>query len=66
MTFTLALVQLAASSLLSLVLTLAVVGFIVWLVTTYIPMPAVFRTVIIAVAAIVLILYLARWLGVAI
>ncbi len=44
--------------LLSLVLTLAVIGLIIWLVTTYVPMPAPVKTVIIAIVVIVLCIWL--------
>lgn len=44
--------------LIALVLVLAVVGFLVWLVTTYVPMPAPFKNVIIVVVIIVLVLWL--------
>lgn len=44
-------------SLLSAVLVLALVGFVVWLILQ-IPMPQIFRTIIIAVVTIVLILWL--------
>ena len=49
--------------MISLVIVLAVVGFIVYLVTTYIPMPPIFRTVIYVVVAILLLLYLMRVFG---
>jgi len=49
--------------LIMLVLVLAVVGFIVWLITTRIPMPPIFQTVIYVVVAIVLILWLLRRFG---
>jgi len=49
----------------TLILTLAVVGFLVWLIVTYIPMPDIFKKVIIVIVAIVLILYVLRLLGVA-
>lgn len=50
-------------SILSIILTLAVVGFILWLVVTYIPMPAPFKTVIVVIAVIALILWLVNGLG---
>jgi hypothetical protein len=50
------------TALLSILLGLAIVGLIVWLIVTYIPMPAPFKTVIIAIAAIVLIIWLLGWL----
>ena len=49
--------------LIMLVLVLAVVGFIVWLITTRIPMPPMFQTIIYVVVAIVLILWLLRRFG---
>jgi predicted membrane channel-forming protein YqfA (hemolysin III family) len=51
--------------MISLIIVLALVGFIVYLITTYIPMPPVFKTVIYVIVAIVLILYLMRVLGIA-
>jgi hypothetical protein len=50
--------------MITLILTLAVVGFLVWLITTYIPMPDIFKKVIIVVVIIILILYVLRVLGV--
>lgn len=49
----------------SLILRLAVIGFVVYLITAYIPMPAVFKTVIYVIVAIVVILYLMRVFGIA-
>lgn len=51
--------------MIALILVIAVAGFLVYLITAYIPMPAPFKTVIYAVAAIVLILYLMSAFGVA-
>ena len=51
--------------MISLILTLALVGLIVYLITTYIPMPAIFKTVIYVIVAVVLIIYLMRVLGIA-
>lgn len=48
-----------------LLLTLAVVGFLTYLVVTYIPMPPPFKTVIIVIMVIVLVLYVLRVFGVA-
>lgn len=45
-------------SLIGLILVIAVIGFIVWLVTTYVPMPPVFKNVLIVVAVIVVLLWL--------
>jgi hypothetical protein len=50
--------------MIGIILTLAVVGFIVWLITTYIPMPPIFKTVIFVVVAILLLLWLVNVLGV--
>lgn len=46
------------ASLLTLVLILGLIGFIVYLITTYIPMPAPFPQVIIVVVVVVILLYL--------
>lgn len=40
------------------ILVIALIGFLVYLVTTYIPMPAPFKQVIIVVVVILLVLYL--------
>jgi hypothetical protein len=49
--------------ILYLLLVLAVFGFAVWLITTYIPMPEPIRKVIIVIAVIVLLVYLLNWAG---
>lgn len=51
--------------MIALILTLAVVGLVVYLITTYIPMPPIFKTIIYVIVAIVLIVYLMRILGIA-
>jgi hypothetical protein len=51
-------------TLIGLILTLAVVGFILWLIITYIPMPAPFKNIIVVVVVIVLILWLLQAFGV--
>jgi hypothetical protein len=51
--------------MIALIITLALVGLIVYLITTYIPMPPIFKTVIYVIVAIVLILYLMRVFGIA-
>jgi len=51
--------------MITLILTLALVGFLVWAITTYIPMPPIFKNVIYVIVAIVLILYLMRAFGIA-
>lgn len=50
--------------LIELVLVLAIVGFLVWMVTTYVPMPDPFKKAIIVIVVIVLVLYVLRILGV--
>jgi hypothetical protein len=49
--------------MISLLITIIILGLIVWLVTTYIPMPAMFKKVVYALAAIILIVMLFRALG---
>lgn len=44
-------------SIIGLVLLLAVLGFLLWLLLTYVPMPAPVKTVIIAVVVIALVLF---------
>lgn len=51
--------------MISLIITLALVGLVVYLITTYIPMPAPFKTMIYAIVAIALILYVMRLFGIA-
>ena len=50
--------------MIQLVLTLALIGFIVYLVITYIPMPAPMRTAIIVIVVVLLIIYLMGVLGI--
>lgn len=50
--------------LISLVLTLALVGFLLWLVLTYIPMPEPFKKVIVVIIVVVVVLWLIQVLGV--
>lgn len=51
-------------SLIGLILALALVGFLLWLIVTYIPMPELFKTVIIVIVIIVLILWLLQIFGI--
>lgn len=46
--------------LIMLVLVLALVGFLVWLITTHIPMPPIFKVAIQIIIVVVVILYLLR------
>lgn len=50
--------------LLELVLTLAVVGFVVWLITTYIPMPQPIKVAIIVLVVVVMIFVIMRAFGI--
>lgn len=51
--------------MLGIILTLALVGLIVYLILTYIPMPQPFKTIILVIVAVCLILWLMGVLGVA-
>ena len=51
------------TALVTVLLVLAVIGLIVYLITTYVPMPQPFRTVILVIAAVCVILYLVRLFG---
>lgn len=44
--------------MISLILVLALVGLIVWLVTTYIPMPQAIKNMIIIIVVVLMVLYL--------
>lgn len=50
-------------NLIQIVVTLAIVGVLLWLVLTYIPMPAPFKTIITAVAVIAVVLWLLQVTG---
>lgn len=50
--------------LISVIITIAVVGVILWLVNTYVPMPAPIKTVLNIVVCLVLCLWLLRVFGV--
>ena len=49
--------------MITLILTLALLGFLVWVVITYIPMPDVFKKAIIVIVVVLIILYLVRLFG---
>lgn len=49
--------------MLELMLLLALVGFVVYMVVTYIPMPPPFKTAIIVIVALCLIVYVMRLFG---
>lgn len=50
--------------MLSLIITLALIGFVTYLITTYIPMPQIFKTGILVIVALFVILWLIRILGI--
>jgi hypothetical protein len=45
-------------TILYLILELAIIGFVVWLITTYVPMPPIIKTIIYFIVAIVVIFWL--------
>lgn len=49
--------------MLELLLTLALIGFVTWLVVTYIPMPEPIRRMILVIAVVLIIIYLLRVFG---
>lgn len=49
--------------ILTLILILAIIGFVLWLVLTYIPMPAPFKSIITVIIVIALILWLLQVFG---
>jgi len=49
--------------MITLLITIAVIGFIVYVIVTYIPMPALFRNVIIVIAVVLILIYLLNILG---
>jgi len=51
--------------MLMLVITLALVGFLVYMVTEFIPMPQIFKTGILVIVALCVLLYLIRVFGIA-
>lgn len=46
-----------------LMIAIALLGLVVWLITTYVPMPAPFKTIIIVIAVVILVLYLMQTFG---
>lgn len=46
--------------LITLIVTLAVIGFVLWVVVTYIPMPPPFKNVLIGLVVLLVIVWLAR------
>lgn len=50
--------------IIQLLVVIAVVGFLLWLVTTFVPMPAPFKQILVGVACLLLVLYLLQGFGV--
>jgi len=50
------------STLLTFIIVLAVIGFALWLVTSYVPMPEPFKRVLVVGACLILLLVVVRWL----
>jgi hypothetical protein len=49
--------------MITLILVLALVGFLVWAIVTYVPMPQPFKVGIMVIAVVLVILYVMRVLG---
>jgi hypothetical protein len=49
--------------LVTLILVIALVGFLVWVIINYVPMPQLFKNLIVVVIVIVVVLYLIRMLA---
>ncbi len=49
--------------MITLILSLALVGFLVWLIITYVPMPEPFKKAIIVIVVVLLVLYILNLLG---
>lgn len=50
--------------MITLILTIAIIGFIVWLIVTHIPMPDAFQKGIIVISVILVLLYVLNALGI--
>jgi hypothetical protein len=48
---------------LTLILVLALVGFVLWAVITYIPMPPLFKNILVVIIVVVVLIWLIRYLG---
>ncbi len=49
--------------ILTLVLYLALIGLVVWLITTYIPMPAQIKTLIVVLVVVLLVIWIIQLTG---
>lgn len=50
--------------LVKMILGLAIIGFLLWLIVTYIPMPDIFKKVIMVIVAIVVIIFVCQYFGI--
>lgn len=50
--------------IISLLVLLVVVGLVLWLVTTYVPMPQPIKTVVVAIAVLIFCVFLLNWAGI--
>jgi hypothetical protein len=49
--------------LITLIITLAVIGFVLWLLVTYVPMPPPFRTALVVLVVLLVVLWVIRSTG---
>jgi hypothetical protein len=45
---------------LTLIVTLVVIGFVLWLLTTYVPMPGAYKQVLVGIVILLVVLWLVR------
>lgn len=50
-------------SILAILLGLALIGVVLWLITTYIPMPAAYKQAMVVIVIVLVILWLVRVIG---
>ncbi|PWT73767.1 MAG: hypothetical protein C5B60_07805 [Chloroflexi bacterium] len=50
--------------LISVIIWIAVIGVVVWLIVTYVPMPQPFKTIIIVIAVLFIVLWFIQILGI--
>ena len=46
--------------ILTLIVTLVVIGFVLWLLTTYVPMPGVYKQVLVGIVILLVVVWLLR------
>jgi len=49
--------------LLTLIVTLVVIGFVLWVLVTYVPMPPLYKQVLIVIVVLLIVLWLVRATG---